>query len=240
MELPMQRPLRALKRVRLADRAAEAIKDYILANDLTAGDRLPSESELASALSVSRHMIRQAASSLEAVGIIRVVHGSGMYVGEVANTGLFRMLASWINARDLDDQQFIEVRSCFERFVYELVIDRATNEDLDRLEAIALALRDTASDEEAGRLHDEFHRALLAATGNRFLMALGTILTRFFWTLAYSAPHVHRVSLDETRQRHAMLVAMLRRRIKVDIPEIVTLHLMVTDPLRSEDKEKIV
>ena len=218
-------PLAALPRERLADRAAEAIKDYILVNRLSNGDRLPSEAELAGALKVSRHMIRQAASSLEAVGIIRVVHGSGMYVGDVANTDVFRLLASWINTRELDDGEFIEVRSGFERSVFELAVQRATDDDLDQLATIAVALRGAATEDEAARRHDEFHQALLASTGNRFLMALGTILTRFFWSLAYTAPHVHRVPWDETRQRHLKLVDLLRRRRAEDVPAMIALHL---------------
>src|SRR5438309_1664453 len=45
-----ERPLHALPRHRLIDRASEAIKDHILANRLSTGDRLPSELDLARSL----------------------------------------------------------------------------------------------------------------------------------------------------------------------------------------------
>lgn len=86
-------PLKTLPRERLIDRATEAIKDYILANRLSSGDRLPSEAELARSLGVSRNVIRQAISSLGALGLVRVAQGRGIYVGDVADTDVFRQLA---------------------------------------------------------------------------------------------------------------------------------------------------
>ena len=68
-------PLRTLPRERLIDRATEAIKAHILANELKGGDRLPAETELARSLGVSRNVVRQAVSSLETLGVVRVAHG---------------------------------------------------------------------------------------------------------------------------------------------------------------------
>jgi|SRR5579875_1271717 GntR family transcriptional repressor for pyruvate dehydrogenase complex len=221
------RPLRALPRARLIDRAAEAIKDYVLANHLRRGDRLPSEAELARSLGVSRNVIRQAVSSLETLGILQVAQGRGIYVGDVADTTVFRQLASWLNTNELDNQEFIQARAIFERGIFELVLARISDAELDQLAAIAAALRDASAEEEIQRLHDEFHQALLAATGNRFLMTLGTILNRFFWSVAYSGPHVHRVSPAYLRESHAQLVELLRRRRVEDIPAMIALHLGV-------------
>lgn len=223
-------PLHTLRRERLLDRATEAIKDYILANRLSDGDRLPSETELARSLGVSRNVIRQAISSLEALGLVRVAHGRGIYIGKVADTAVFQQLASWIDPGDLDNDEFLQVRAIFERGIFELVIDHATDEDLDHLTSLAAALHDCPA-EEVSRRHDEFHQALLAATGNRFLMTLGTILYRFFWSVGYTGPHVHRVSPEYLQESHVRLVELLRRRRRDDIPAIIALHLG-TDPPR--------
>lgn len=218
-------PLKTLRRERLIDRATEAIKDYILANHLTGGNRLPSETELARSLGVSRNVIRQAVSSLETLGIVRVAQGSGIYVRDVVDTDIFRQLASWLDTGDLDNQEFVQVRSIFERGIFELVMDQASDAEFDQLEALAVELRDAPTEEESQRLHDEFHQALLATTGNRFLMTLGTILNRFFWSVAYTGPHVHRVPSSDLRSSHYQLVTRLRRRCRADLPVIIALHL---------------
>ncbi len=221
--------LRALPRERLIDRATVAIKDFILANGLSGGDRLPSESELARSLGVSRNVVRQAVSSLETLGIVRVAHGRGIYVGDVADTDVFRQLANWIDTSELNNQEFIRVRAIFERGIFEMVIERASDDDFDHLESLAVALRDASTPEDVNRLHDEFHQALLATTGNRFLMTLGTILNRFFWSVAYSGPHVHRVQPPALQQSHIHLVELLRQRDPAKIPKMVAIHLDVLD-----------
>ena len=126
------RPLRTLGRERLIDRAVEAIKDYILANELQGGDRLPSEQDLARALGVSRNVVRQAVSSLETLGIVRAAQGRGIYVADLADTDVFRQLAAWLDTGDLDDAEYYQVRAIFERGIFELLLDNASDADLDR------------------------------------------------------------------------------------------------------------
>jgi GntR family transcriptional regulator, transcriptional repressor for pyruvate dehydrogenase complex len=218
-------PLPPIQHKRLTDRASEAIKDYILVNRLAAGDRLPSESRLSASLDVSRHIVRQAISSLEALGLVRVVHGRGMFVGVGLDTSVFSHVAAWINVDEITQDEYQEVRSQFDRGIYELVVARATDEELDRLQKLACAMRDAEDDVEARRLHGEFHRLLLMTTGNRFLMSLGSILDRFFWSLAARAPQVQRVPLADMRQHHVRLVEGLRRRRTEDVPDLIGLHL---------------
>jgi len=213
-----------LRRERLIDRAAEALKDYILANHLSGGDRLPSESELARSLGVSRNVVRQAVSTLETIGIVRVAQGRGIYVADVADSDVFRHIARWIDTTELDNAEFIQVRSIFERGVLELVMANASDEELDHLESIAVALRD-ATEEDEGGLHDRFHQALLEATGNRFLVTLGTILYRFFWSVGYTSPNVPRPPNADMHTSHLQMVQLLRRRCRDDVPLLVTLHL---------------
>lgn len=218
-------PLQTLGRERLLDRAVAAIKDYILANRLNGGDRLPSEMDLARSLAVSRNVVRQAISSLETLGVVRTVHGRGSYVADVASTSVFEQLASWINPQDLDERDFLETRAIFERGVFDLVMQRATDEDFVRMEEIACAMHAAATPEEAGRRHDDFHQTLLQATGNPFLMTLGTILYRFFWSVGYTSPHVHIVSTAYQQETHRDLVRLLRRRRPEDLPALVATHL---------------
>lgn len=217
--------LRAIPRDRLIDRASRAIRDFILSNELEPGDRMPTEADLARSLGVSRNVVRQAVSSLEAIGVVRVAHGRGIYVADVADTDVFRKIAGWLDPGDLSEEEFFEARSIFERGIFELVMERATDADLDGLERIAVGLHDATENEEIGRLHTEFHQALLEMTGNRFLVTLGTILSRFFWSVGYDSPHIHRWSTPSLRSSHLPMVALLRGRRREDIPALIRMHL---------------
>jgi len=140
------RSLQTLPRERLIDRAAEAIKDHILTNELKGGDRLPSELELARSLGVSRNVIRQAVSSLEMLGVVSVARGRGIYVADLADTDVFRQLAAWIDTSELDNDEYVEVRSIFERGVFELIVKNASEGELDRIGAIARSLQEASAE----------------------------------------------------------------------------------------------
>jgi GntR family transcriptional repressor for pyruvate dehydrogenase complex len=217
--------LQVLPRERLIDRAAEAIKHHILTSQLTGGDRLPSESELARSLGVSRNVVRQAVSSLETLGVVRVAQGRGIYVADLADTDVFRQLAAWIDTSALDNEEYLEVRTIFERGIFELLVAQASDADLDHIEAVAQALHDAPSDEEIHRLHDEFHQACLAGIGNRFLLTIGTILYRFFWSVAAAGPRVRHMSPAEMQVSHLRIVKLLRQRRHTDVTAMIALHL---------------
>ena len=66
----------------LRHQLAGDLRDRVLAGELTAGARLPSEPELARRMHVSRSTLRAAITLLEEEGLLRRVHGSGTYVND--------------------------------------------------------------------------------------------------------------------------------------------------------------
>jgi GntR family transcriptional regulator len=69
-------PLRRSLRHSIAD----GLRERVVAGEFAAGDRLPSEPELARSLGVSRSSLRAAIALLEEDGLVRRLHGSGTYV----------------------------------------------------------------------------------------------------------------------------------------------------------------
>ncbi len=184
--------LRTLPRERLIDRATEAIKTHILDNQLKGGDRLPSESDLARSFGISRNVVRQAVSSLETLGIVRVARGRGIYVADVVDTDVFRQLAAWIDTSEVDDQEYVAARSIFERGIYELIVANATDAELDHIVALAATLEATSID-DFQRRHDE-----LAALPGCFASGAAIRFQRLFgctWESATRAGRVNRARL---------------------------------------------
>jgi DNA-binding FadR family transcriptional regulator len=217
--------LSTLRRERLLDRAVDAIKQHIVLGGLLAGDRLPSEPELAASLGVSRNVVRQALSSLEAVGIVRSEHGRGTFVAELgAASNVLQHLDFWLDIEHLDQRDYVETRSLFDAGVLRLAMRSATEEDLARLAEVVRRM-EAGRPDELRQHHDAFHQALLEATHNRFLAALTMILYRFLWHLAAAAPNVRLVPPEDQVHAHRELLAGLRRRDESEIPRLVALHL---------------
>jgi GntR family transcriptional repressor for pyruvate dehydrogenase complex len=225
--MPTETPttLSTLRRERLIDRAVDAIKQHIIANGLGAGDRLPSEPELAASLGVSRNVVRQAVSSLEAVGIVRSEHGRGTFVAEMgAASNVLQHLDFWLDIEHLSQRDYVETRAVFDTGVLRLAMRNATDEDLARLAETVDRMERSGSD-DLPRHHDAFHNALLEATHNRFLASLTIILYRFLWHLAAAAPNVRLVPPGDQVRAHRELLEGLRRRDESEIPRLVRVHL---------------
>ena len=66
----------------LTEQAADQIIQLILDQNMTPGERLPNESELAKMLGIGRSTLREAIRSLESRNVLTVRQGSGTYVSD--------------------------------------------------------------------------------------------------------------------------------------------------------------
>lgn len=136
------------RRVNRATEVQEAVKDLILARRLAAGDPMPTETELMEELGISRNSVREALKALQAVGIVDIRHGFGMFVGRMSLTGLVDELAFHsritLQAGNDDLGHLIEIREILESGLVGRLIDRAADiapvaEVMARMEAEAAA-----------------------------------------------------------------------------------------------------
>jgi len=146
---------------------ASRIQDLIHEENIKAGERLPSERDLASKLSVSRTSLREALIALELGGIIEVRGGSGVYVSEQATAqndvlevgpGPFEVLAA---------------RRMIEAEVAALAAKMATDSAIDAILVAVLEMEkhheDRSGNEQADR---NFHLAIARATGNSAMVGV--------------------------------------------------------------------
>lgn len=112
----------------------EAVKGLILQRGLTIGDPLPTESDLMEELGVGRNSIREALKVLQAVGIVDIRHGFGMFVGHMSLNGLVDELAFHSRITLLDERShlghLIEIREVLESGLVQRLIDQQGGRDL--------------------------------------------------------------------------------------------------------------
>jgi DNA-binding FadR family transcriptional regulator len=82
------RRMSPIRRERLYESLAAHISDFIEAQGLVSGDRLPPERQLAAELGVSRATLAQALAALETRGRIEVRHGVGALVRDPAGSSI--------------------------------------------------------------------------------------------------------------------------------------------------------
>ena len=73
------------------DKVIEYISGLISSGELESGSRLPAERAISEELSVSRNSAREALHTLEHMGIMKSVHGSGNYLSDNMSAGMSEM-----------------------------------------------------------------------------------------------------------------------------------------------------
>lgn len=150
------------------------IMELILARELDVGDSLPTESELCQALGVGRNTLRESLKVLQAVGVIEIRHGFGMFVAPsnfaALNDGLtFRGRLS-LRHQGAEALELINARQTVESALIGSAMDSMGPDDLEALEATVSRLEQLALQGEGiEEAEEEFHRRLFQPLGNELL-----------------------------------------------------------------------
>lgn len=154
----------------------EHVESELLAGDLTPGDRLPPERELAGVLGVGRSSVREALRVLEVMGLIRTATGSGPTSGAIIvatpRGGMAALLRLQVAASGFPLEDVVRTRVVLESAVVSaLAADDARRIDdarviLDAMESPGLAV------EEFLALDAQLHLELADASGNVVIAAM--------------------------------------------------------------------
>jgi DNA-binding FadR family transcriptional regulator len=177
--------LRRLGKPQLLHEAVqEELKRYIAENSLRPGDSLPSESELARQLGVGRNSVREAVKSLEALGILEVRVGSGLFVKELSLDPVLNYLG-YVTLLDLKRMADVrDIRMYLEYGLVDRVIERSTDEQLGRIRRI---LDEWLIASKTGRYAPEFDRAFHDACWERLDNDLLSNILDTFWKVQAQA-----------------------------------------------------
>lgn len=160
----------------LPAKIAKALRDAILTGELTADDRLPSESDLADHFDVSRPTVREALKRLAAQSLIRTERGAfgGAFVRRLSYKEAQAVHATsstlLLSINQVDFDIACEARFALERSCTVLACERRTAEDLAAMRAEIQRQGETGlSDENFCASDVSLHRALVDAAQNPIL-----------------------------------------------------------------------
>lgn len=178
--LPRRRPARGL-----AHELMTELTRRIQAGELNAGDKLPTESEIVRERGVSRTVVREAISRLQAAGLVETRHGIGSFVLATPprTHGTLRIdPATLSTVRDVI--AILELRIALETEAASLASLRRTDGQLEEMRAALDAFQSAVGTRQSCIGADiRFHLAIADATGNAhfsdFMKHLGeTIIPR--------------------------------------------------------------
>ena len=195
--------------VRKSEIIAKKIKALISENKFQAGEKLPSENDLAKMLSVSRPSVREALRSLELMGFIEVKSGSGSYVRDLFS-GSFPNHRILLEEETFSMMELLEARKLFEiNVVSELAAKNCLPDDLHELERIVSDFEASLDDETALKNADmNFHCEMARLTKNQIIE---NIANSFYSLIKEKLPRTYLIIC--TNPKLGMRLVKLHRRV---------------------------
>jgi len=209
-----------VQRVRTYEQVMAQIEERILDGRLKAGDKLPSERDLAALLGVSRPSLRESLRVLEALGIVDIRPGGGADGGAVLvgepGSGFVNLLKLQLALGQFHQMEVLETRIALETWCCEEAAVRATEQDHKELGLILDRMDDPdITTDEFNRLDAAFHVRIAESTGNSLtshLMGSLRIAINRQMIDAYARLENWKETATLVRREHRDILAALERR----------------------------
>ena len=204
-----------LERIRApssVDILADRLRARILSGEVPPGSMLPPERTWSIQLDVSRTTVRGALARLVSEGLVSIRQGKGAEVQDFRRVGALGLVEKM--PRDMQDATLpgvLELRTAVALEVVSLACERANEQQIDQLEALAKQIEQTADPFEVAELDLEFSRALCRAADNLPM----ELLLNSVSALYARRPDIPRALFDkrdDVRSSYSVLVELLRRR----------------------------
>ena len=195
----------------ISDEIATQVRTEILKGTYGAGEKLPSERELALAFGVNRMTVREALLKLQALGLVSIRQGSGVEVLDYRDTGNLDLLIHLVTIPDAEGKydrralaSISEVGGDLMLLAVELAFRRMPPEEFVELEGLLERQLELIDDVDAF-LHNnlEIHRQLFVGARSIALRLLFTNVRDIYG--AYSSPFRAIFEDDTRRDREKVL-----------------------------------
>jgi len=195
----------------LVDTVVDQVQHLIAEGHLESGDRLPKEDDLVQQMGVSRTVLREALSRLEATGLVTIQRGRGMFVADASGVAsCARLIRNAMTLTGKDLAQFMEFRRIIECQAARRAAELARPEDLAELERLCFEMNREGQDFlESVRLDFAFHLHIVKISGNQLMhSALGIIQEFIMTTMVKTTPNPR--DYDISRKYHLQVVDAIR------------------------------
>jgi GntR family transcriptional repressor for pyruvate dehydrogenase complex len=224
------RNLNSEKNGTTAEEVVSRLREMIQDGELSPGDRLPPERDLAKLLGVSRPTLRAGIRSLTTVGILQSKQGAGTFVAEAQesptlDTSALRLLSA---LHGFTSDEMFEARLALEMSIAALAAERANSEQMAQLAEEVTGMYASLDKPEQYLVHDmQFHQTIAAASGNRILTALMNMVATILFD--YRSKTVKRATdLKASAQQHHNIYRAIREHDQEAARQAMRLHLLET------------
>lgn len=162
-------PFHPVSSEKLSSAVVRQIEQLVLRGILRAGERLPSERELAERLQVSRPSLRDAIATLQEKGLLAAKPGAGIYIADVLGSAFSPALIKLFARHDEAVFDYLSFRRDMEGLAAERAAQQGSDTDLAVVNAVFQKMESAHAKknaEEEAQLDAQFHMAIIEASHN--------------------------------------------------------------------------
>jgi len=165
--------IKRIKPKKIYEEISDIIIEKVKNGELKPGDALDSVDKMAKMYDVSRSSVREAISSLRAMGLVETRQGEGTFVTSFDASSFSLPVSTALIMQKKDIKELIVVRRLLEIGTVSLAAKSRTEEDLKNLEKSLTLMKDTEGKGLLGENADlQFHLNIAKATHNDMLINL--------------------------------------------------------------------
>ncbi len=213
------------KREKLTSQVFEQLKDQIITGKWKPGFKIPSENKLTEILNVSRITIREALQALVVLDLLEKKRGQGTFV---KNSFTESFISSLLPLIQFDRSQAVymhEYRKIVEVGSIEMVVERASVEDTQRLREILKEMRKYKDNNmKKFALEDlNFHLALSQITKNPVIIRANFVIKDFFSD--HMVKVVEAMGTEPGLYYHEKIIQAIENKDRKEARELMKKHL---------------
>jgi len=214
--------IKPIEKRSVSEEVFDQIKDNIVKQIWSPGDKLPSENHLAEMFEVSRVSIRTAIHKLIALGILESRNGEGTFVRQI-NTGIYlNSFTQMLVLEPHDILELLEFRKGIERLSCELAAERATQQDIETLEKIVGNMKNSYSENDVSKFTMDdfnFHMCIAKMSKNSVVENVQMLLKDHI--IAHFSEMNTKLGLDLNIENHIKILEA----IKVHDPKAASFYI---------------
>lgn len=204
---------------------SEQLEKQIRADVYAAGEKLPSERELAQQYGVSRNVVREALRTLSEKGLVDIRMGKGTYIPAHRDEQIAARLGDAICNSTTTLFEILEVRETLELAIVVKAADRAGPEDMERLKRTYAAMEKArSSPERFVALDEKFHIQLAQSCGNSTFVLLTNVFYRLTDQGLFAISRLFPSRIASAQEEHKNIIRSIEKHDSAAALETMRLH----------------
>lgn len=233
-----------ITRKKIYEEVADIILEMIKTGQLKPGDQLDSVQELANNFQVGRSAVREALTSLRAMGLIELRQGEGTFVKRFSANNLTYPIQSAMLMTKKNIEELLEVRLILEAAIVSNAAQKRTSEDLDEMRLHLEEMTAHTKNSELGERSDlAFHLAIAKAADNSLLSKLmqhvSDLMTEAMRETRRICLYDEKQTLVQLNEQHHLIYRQIEAQDADAAEQSMKAHLLFVEDVLAKHMEEI-